>query len=255
MRVVEKSIDEINLQNILNEKITKHLSDINLSLNYNKQKILELCQIGKLVGTYFPNYDILELIEKPDVVISNGVSKVGIEHQLVVDFEEKEREGFYRNIFDKVEIILKKKNNLPNFLINVFLKNNLSYKIKDKNKIITEITKIIEHYIKTKELFENAYIYDVLSMKHNSISVCPNFGGYVQKWIDEDTLKQFIEKKEKKISLYRSNFSYPIWLVLVIGGLGKSSYELNNTFEIEVKSSFDKIFLFEDFNNTLYELK
>lgn len=45
------------------------------------------------------------------------------------------------------------------------------------------------------------------------------------------------------------------WLVLIIGSNGQSSFEVNTLFKVDIKTKFDKVFLYEDFDNKLYELK
>ena len=92
-------------------------------------------------------------------------------------------------------------------------------------------------------------------MKHSQKNVNVNFGAYMQQHITKDLILEYIAKKEKKCSSYRQNTELPQWLVLVIGGTGQSSFEVNDLFSIEIISDFDKIFLYEDFDNNLYELK
>jgi len=70
-----------------------------------------------------------------------------------------------------------------------------------------------------------------------------------------DLLEQAIKKKEKKISSYRENSGNIQWLLIVIGSNGESSYNMNKTIEVDIKTEFDKVYVLEDFNNKLYELK
>lgn len=254
MKILSAKTEESEVRNLLGLKINHLISKLNPQLKSENQKILEICHIGKLISTFFPDFEIVEIREKPDFIISNGKLSLAVEHQLVLDFEEKGREGFYNNICTKAEEIITQDLEFPNFLINLHMKKNLPFKIQEKNYIINEIVKVTKHFILTKELIENDFVYDILAMENNRKSICPNFGAYSQKWINEDIIKNYVSKKEEKLTSYNKNVSIPICLLLVIGSTGNSSYEVNSPFDTSFKTKFDKILLFEDFNNKLYEL-
>lgn len=239
----------------IGEKINFHLKGLDRFKKDDKQKILELCQIGKLLGTFFNEFEIINVTEKPDFIISNGNKSIGVEHELILDTRYKAEEGFYENICEKVEINLKNDSSIPNFLVNLYLKDNLTFKIKDKNNLIEKITKLVKEYVLTGKLRPNEFVKDAYKMKHSQKNVNVNFGAYMQQHITKDLILEYIAKKEKKCSSYRLNTKLPQWLVLVIGGTGKSSLEVKDSFSIKVSSDFDKIFLYEDFDNNLYELK
>lgn len=111
----------------IGEKINSHLKGLDRYKKDDKQKILELCQIGKLLGTFFNEYEIINVTEKPDFIISNKKQNIGVEHELILDAKYKAEEGFYENICEKVETNLKNDSTLPNFLVNLYLKDNLSF--------------------------------------------------------------------------------------------------------------------------------
>lgn len=236
-------------------KINSHLNCLDKSNKSNKQKILELCQIGKLLATYFNDFEIIEVTEKPGFIISNGQTKFGLEHELILDTKAKSVEGFYENVCRKVKVNLENDPSVPNVLVNLFLKDNLSFKVNEKKHLIIQLTEIVKQFILTGEIIDNAIVRKAHKMKHTQKSVNPNFGAYIQKSITKDLILGHVLKKEKKISVYRQNSSLPQWLVLVIGGVGESSFEVNDLQTIEVNTDFDKIYLYEDFDNKLYELK
>jgi hypothetical protein len=255
MRQLNHEINFKNLKEIIGQKITHHLVDLDRTKKDEKQKILELCQIGKLLATYYSDFNIITVSEKPDFLISNGQTTVGLEHELILDSKSKEKEGFYENICEKVEARLKGDSDLPNFLVNLYLKENISLKIQDKNSIIDKFSEIVKQIVLDGEMKENDFIQRATKMKHSGKSVNPNFGAYWQKSITEDLVLEFIEKKESKIDFYRQNSVPTQWLVLVIGSNGRSSFEVNALFIVDIKTKFDKVFLYEDFGNNLYELK
>lgn len=68
-------------------------------------------------------------------------------------------------------------------------------------------------------------------------------------------LKIQLKSKDAKISSYKEKGITTQWLLLVIGSNGESSFEMNRNLKIEIETEFDKVFILEDFNNRLYELK
>lgn len=255
MRQLQHNLKFNEIHSRLGLKINSHLKGLDKSNNDNKQKILELCQIGKLLATYFNDFEITKIIEKPDFIISNGDIKFGLEHELILDTKAKSEEGFYKNICEKVEVNLENDSSIPDVLVNLFLKDNLSFKINKKNELITLLTELVKHFILTGELSENSIVKEAHKMRLTKKSVNPNFGAYWQKRITKDLIIEHILKKESKVSIYRHNTGLPQWLVLIIGSVGQSSFEVNELLSIELTTKFDKVFLFEDFDNKLYELK
>lgn len=255
MRKLYSTITLDNTHQRIGEKINNHLIGLDRYKKDDKQKILELCQIGKLLGTFFNDYKIIDVTEKPDFIISNGKQNVGLEHQLILDFKYKEEEGFYENICEKVEINLNNDPSFPNCLVNLYLKDNLSFKNKDKNELIKKFTNIVKEFVLNGKLIPNEHVKNAIKMNHTQKNINVNFGAYIQQHITKDVILSYVAKKEKKILSYRQNTGLPQWLILVIGGTGKSSLEVQDLFNIELISGFEKIYLYEDFDNNLYELK
>ncbi|MFT6841501.1 MAG: hypothetical protein ACJASR_000262 [Psychroserpens sp.] len=252
MNEIHHNIKFQQLDNILEQKIRTHLNKLNKSDN---QKNLELCQVGKLLGTYFPEYNILETRESPDFIIKNGFEKIGVEHELIIDSTLKKKEGFYENICKKVEEKLDENKNMPNFLVNCLFKSDLDYKIREKGEIINSITSIISDYVLESKFPDNKFFHSIMKMNHSRKTINANFGAHIQNPITKSHISSAIKKKELKIENYINNTVQLQWLVLVIGSSGESSFEVDKLFEYNITSSFSKIFLYEDFNNRLFELK
>ncbi|WP_338769213.1 hypothetical protein WAF17_09380 [Bernardetia sp. ABR2-2B] len=255
MKKIESKVEFKDTHNLIAQKISSHLEGLNKYKKDDQQKILELCQVGKLLGTYFNDFEIKEVTEKPDFVITNGQVSIGVEHELILDNEAKAKEGFYENICEKVEINLQNDDSIPNCLVNLYLKGNLSFKVNDKVNLISDLTEIVKKFILTDTLIENKIVRDAHKMRHSRKNVIPNFGAYMQKTITKDLIFKHIEKKKDKIATYRKNTELKQWLVLIIGGLGASSFEVDESFDMNIETDFDKVFLYEDFRNQLYELK
>lgn len=253
-------VDPISSDNSLSKnltsKIATHLKGLNGYEKTDKQKLLELCQVGKALALFFPDFEIKEVREEPDFIISNKKIEVGIEHELIVNVDIKKQQGFYENIFHLAERDLQKDNALPNFLANCYLKSNLNFKTKDKNFLVDLIKGIIRSTILNGEVPENPLIAKILHMPHSKKNLSVNFGAHIAQYIKEDTIRDFIKKKENKIGKYKNNTGLDQWLLLITGGVKEYSYEINEELKIgEIDTKFKRIFLLADFDNKLYQLK
>lgn len=181
--------------------------------------------------------------------------RIGLEHQIIVDQEVKEYEGFFENVFAIAEEELKQENELPNFLANCYLKNHLTYKLADKAEFIQVIKKVVGHHIINDRLLNNNIIEKISSMPHDRIALSPNLGAWWQKRITPDVIVNAVEQKDKKHDDYLKNTQLSQWLLLVIGSLKESSYEVEHQFNVELNTKFEKVFLLEDFRNRIFELK
>jgi hypothetical protein len=162
MRELQSETDIFQLHDLIGEKINKHLDGLDQNKSADSQKILELCQIGKLLSSYFNNYDIIKVSENPDFLISDGDSEIGLEHQLVLDPKLKSKEGFFDNIVNKVEEKLRNDKSLPGNIINLVFRDEINFKINDKSLIINDIANIIKCFVNTGKLKENKYILNIL---------------------------------------------------------------------------------------------
>lgn len=256
MKLIEPTYKQNNFHQAMEEKIRPWLNlfEIENHPDINKKRI-ELCQIGKLLVTYFNEFSIKELRESPDFVISNGDIEIGLEHQIIVEDSAKEKEGFFETICKHVETEIATKTSLRNFAINLYFKKGVDRKLKNKPEITRILTDVVVEKVNNNQLLPNPFVEAVFLMKHNRISINANFGAYMQKHLEESDIIHAIKKKEKKVDEYRKNTVQNQWLVMVVGQVNESSFEVRTDFNISNDSKFDRVFVFEDFNNQLFELK
>lgn len=204
--------------------IERSLKELQSDTRKNRYKIIEVCHIGKFLMFFDNQYHIEKLFEEPDFIISSTSQRVGLEHQIIIDNKSKRKEGYFANLCKLAENELKKDKTLPNFLANIYAHPYFKGKINEKQKLVNEICYLVKQHIETGETPENDIIDRIFSMKHSRISLSANMGAWWQKEIDEELIINAIKKKEIKIGQYMKNITAPQWLLIVIGGVGDSSY-------------------------------
>lgn len=249
----QKSLPEI--LNVYESIIGDFVCELNSDPIKNKQKILEVCHVGKFLMLLGNQTRIDQLSEKPDFIINVDGDKVGLEHQIIIDQKSKEREGFFENIFAVVESELKIDPELPNFLANCYLNSDLDFRLSDKANFIQEAKTVVKQYILNGVLLPNSLIRRISSMPHSQKTISLNFGAWWQKAITPDVIVSAVLSKESKILTYKKNSGEKQWLLLVIGSLKNSSYEVEQDLIFELDTKFDKVYLLEDFRARLFDLK
>lgn len=242
-------------QKLLRDLTDSHLENLMTDQKKNQQKILEIAHVGKFLMFFDKKVQIENLSEKPDFILKSDLGKIGLEHQVVIHNKAKEREGFFENIFSIAESELQSDRELPNFLAACCITPYTNFKIKEKQKLVTIIKNVVKQYVLTDILIENPIIDRVWKMPHSGISITGNLGGWWDKDISAEVIQKAIEKKEKLISEYKKNGCETQWLLMVIGSTGESSYSMNRTMDIDLKTEFNKVFILEDFAANLYEIK
>ena len=221
----------------------------------NIKKITEISHVGKFLTILDENIEIHKVSEKPDFILKYGTELIGLEHQVIVNEQEKEREGFFGNIFNKAETLLQQDPELPDFLANCTLKPGIKYKLSQKDEFIEIIVRVVKTYIKTRQIIDNPLIENILSMKHSTKVLIPNFGAWLRVNITKELIEKAISKKEELIEAYKLNEADKQWLLIVIGSHGQSSYDMDRDLSLSLNTKFDKVFILEDFNAEIFELK
>ena len=248
-----KSIDG-NYQ-LLYNLIDPYFSELLTDQTKNQQKILELRHLGKFLIFFNGKYKINEITERPDFIITDGIKHIGLEHQIIVDFDAKAREGFFQNIFNQAEKKLKTDSDLPDFLANCYVMPYANFKINQKEELIETIRKVVKEYILSDTLIENPIIDRILKMPHSQKSINVNLGAWWTKDITKKLIEDAIKNKQEKLLNYQKKGIEEQWLLIVIGNTGDSSYNMDKNLKAEINTDFSKVFILEDFRNNLYQLK
>jgi hypothetical protein len=168
-----------------------HLEDLDSYNHSEHQKQLEICQLGKVLVTYFPKYLLEEVRENPDFIISNGKNRIAIEHQTILDVKTKKIQGYYENIFHVVERDLQNETSFSNFLANCYLKKNLPFKRSDKTGLIQLVKEVINEFVLNNNFIENPIIRRIRKMPHSKKCLSVNFGAYWVKSLDSKILMNY----------------------------------------------------------------
>jgi hypothetical protein len=219
--------------------------------------VLETCHLAKFLSRYDSSIEIVTKSENPDFIIRKDNSLVGVEHETIVNQEFKQVEGSLKRLIADVENEYRRTHPYEKRLLNIYM-NDIRYSKNNKTDLIKELLEIVNHYIKTQTVLENDFIYDITMMDHSRLDFVCNLGGWWQRNLDFTSLLNAIKRKEMKITEYQKNSGCEEqWLLLVIGSLGKSSYEIDSPESLNqpFDTTFNKVFILEDFKANVYELK
>jgi len=135
------------------------------------------------------------------------------------------------------------------------LHRNINFKLKEKSNLIHLIKNIVREYILHDIFIENPLINHISKTDHSQKNINVNFGASWSKQITKDLILEAIQKKDKKIINYRKEDITTQWLLLVVGGIGDSLYDMDKSLEIVVETCFDKVFILDESIMKLFEIK
>jgi hypothetical protein len=226
-----------------------------LSKIEKKQKRKEIIDIGNFIH-YFDSSLIIEdaLSESPDFIIKQNELNIGVElKDLVIRQNEKEKEGILKSLFEQIKSELKSEEKSLCGLYRVeLIDENLSLKKKNREALKKEIIALIKG-----QQIEQKYVKAIKKRPMSEISIYKGETTIVGN-LERKVVKEKIKTKENKLKSYSNENLDEIWLLLVIGGVEKSSdYSFfdSDITEKPFESNFDKIFIYDFFDRKITELK
>lgn len=245
-------------RNLIKEKIDPWLEKVDSKLfseNERKQKRKELIDLGNFLHYLDKDIRIKEAFtESPDFIIKSKENLIGVElKDLVIDISEKEKEGLLKSIFKEVIKSLETDLNKYKGSYRIeFIEENFSLKRNNreliKNEIISNIKGLNNKPVVVKKVTK--FPYEGIALHKGETTIVGN--------LSKVLVQKRINSKEKLIPLYYQKDISQIWLVMVIGGVEKSSdfslFDPEIT-EDEFASNFDRIFIYEFFDRKITELK
>jgi hypothetical protein len=259
-----------NLTNLLQEKVSdfnEYDSRLKQVINpvlekhsLNKQEELEVCQIGQFLVNINPQIKIVDKPKppSPDFILINNGKLIGLEHTRLIN--PKNAEGYFsvNSLFNDAAKEFQRR--YPEKKIFA------SYRIIGDNLVFTknERKHLIDIICNATNIFHSAnnpaalpaFISEIRIMPHDRVSFSFLEDDFRGDKLTKDVLIEAIRGKENKLeNHYKSTEMQEFWLVLMIGSLNSTSYELDDEIDYTTESVFDKVFLVEDFNRTIIRIK
>lgn len=198
----------------------------------------------------------IEDSETPDFIVNIDNKLISIEHTRLINPHLKKIEQYRERIIKSAQIKFEKKYSAQLYLLVTF--NNIilkSGKIAEQ-KYINEVFTLIENVYLCNKDYEfivhskkrKARVSELIESfsvdNSRNFSNWQHFGAYLVDWIDMEWLTEVIEKKENNIERYQNKFSEN-WLLLVSDfGTKASSHRFDKIDFSEIKTKFDKIYLY-----------
>lgn len=252
---LKNQIDQFKIDsNSIREIIRPYLTD-DLSI----AKTNELFHLGKFLYKLNENYNIISITESPDFIIEDERIKIGVE--IVSIYTKKvEVEKFKKQLVKFSEKKFIEKYPGVNFLANVYFKN-IELKLQ-KHQVFEAAEKIADQiyniYRNPDLLYVSEILEEVEILKSSQLSFFYNPGSYMVNNLTTELTRSAISKKESKIVSYKQKDLDEIWLLIVVSHSSCDSFEIFEEDEHRFKnfdSTFDKIYILEDFKSKIYCLK
>lgn len=134
-------------------------------------------------------------------------------------------------------------------------KHDFNFKSSEKRLSIDEVRSVVRHAVLKRELMDNSIIDRMHFQPYSGKGLYAKLSGWCQRTVTKEILEAAIAEKEDRVDSYIQKTGIEQWLLLVIGGTGATSYEMDINIDTQVNTRFSKVFLIEDFRNVAYELK
>jgi len=220
-----------------------------------KQKRKEIIDIGNFIHYFDSRIEIENaLSESTDFIVKQKELNIGVElKDLVIRQNEKEKEGILKSLFEQIKTELKSEEKSLCGLYRIeLIDENLSLKKKHKEALKKEIIALIKG-----QQIEQKYVKAIKKRPMSEISIYKGETTIIGN-LERTVVEEKIKTKENKLKSYSNENLDEIWLLLIIGGVEKSSdYSFfdSNIIEKPFKSNFDRIFIYDFFHREITELK
>lgn len=241
---IEKFKKQIDAFRKESTELGKVINPILDNFDLNKQEILEVCQIGKFA---FKIDSEIKIVDKPqppnpDFIIELKNNYIGLEHTLILT-KDAQRYFSVKNLMEYAEQVFEQKYPNINVLATISVQNDeWIYSQKDKPKLAEQIADCVHLTILKKDFELPEKITRIRTTKHSKVSFSYMEKNWQGEYLTKERLKTEIEKKETKISGYKTSEKEltELWLVLLIGSNSSVSYQLNESENYQMESKFDE---------------
>jgi hypothetical protein len=255
---LQSSIEEFkSFSELLTPRMNTDLFKIDRKKHDYEKKSDELLQVNTFLTLLPEKYEVKTVEEPPDFIITNSSTIAGLETCIVVNPIFKSMEGAIEQLFRMAETAFSIQYPDLKFLLNIHLKNSFVAPPKYKNiEILQSINGIIFNALQTGYIVPNEIIDRISGMPHDKLSFSPNLGAWNQYKLTSDILNNAILKKERLIDTYiEASGTNEQWLLLIIGGTGKSSYDMEDEIPLNIETRFSRVYVLDIFSRPLKRLK
>lgn len=219
----------------------------------DEKKLVELANAGKFLLSLDESARIIQLREAPDFIIDIGGKRIGLENRVVRNAQQQQLVGSLANL---VAAASKEFSQLyPDLKIQVeiYVKPIWIPKVRWKECIDRILDYVLAVYAGRTAVVPD-FLNTILILSDSQGPVLRyNPDAYAQAELTEAALLEAIEDKNRFCKSYRENTGLgDLWLLLVIGETGPASNEIGNLeIKFKIETEFDRIYIFEDFNNSI----
>ena len=224
------------------------------------QNSLEACQIAKFLCQLGDDNPKLQKNESPDFIVtfSNGL-KIGLEHMRILTEFGKSINSL-KSLIQKAENEFREKYTQENkvFAGIAFHNDYFAFTKTEQPKYAGEIADYVYYVLNNIESQRPNYLKKVrVDRFHDRIGFVYDYDEWKHIALTRKILQKSILSKESKLSKYNGcdQDIDEYWLVVVIGALSSASYELDSQVDYRMDSSFDRVFLFCDFDANIISIK
>jgi len=264
-KILQEQIDKLGNQKSDYEKMISSwihtVENSNLNKKEQKKRILELCHLASFamglknrdVIKDVNEIDLVDLSVEPDFIISFKNQRLGLEVRRVVN--DKAREiGEKRAILNSAERTFEQKYPERKVLVNLSFKDSFDARTKSAEIIKNQIADFVYSQITDGQVEKPEFVSRARCVAHSHLTF--NLSGAY--WVGNlnEEIKQGIRDKDKKINNYKTKMNLEkVWLLLVVSGASPDSCfsDFDETSFVD-DSSFDSVFLLNDFEKIVYFL-
>jgi hypothetical protein len=210
------------------------------------------------------SFEIIEINESdpPDFIIKLSNKTNGIELTELINENFREREMLLEKIVDDACDIFKAKYSSRLSVSVEFIKPKIRLNWNQAKNVSENLFRTIEEtYLKNKEPDFDICLNMENCIKKIQVSNKASFenwhvlGAFKLSQMDMGLLNGIIAKKENHIKNYTYEFDEKWLLIISNYGFKSDTYDFNSFKSIEIKSEFDKIYLFKYIEGEIIELR
>lgn len=265
---IENQIKEAKIKS---QKIAE-IYNLYCSSETNKKENIEFAHLISLLIELNINFKDIKKHESPDFIIELNDSTIGVELTQLKHSKHSKEIGYLNNVVSRAERYFieyypdfeyqrTKHLGLTKFRAAISFNKHISLEQKDKNRNAKELATLIYNLAKNNvSNVNNIGFTTSIDIKGESKKIkfihSPDIDNL--EYLSNETINNAINKKEKKISEYKTNQKCSqYWILLIAGQPDPSSFDIDDleVNNYKVSSEFEKVFLLDDFNKKVFVLK